>query len=67
MQKRKLHTQLEEDLEQQCREGNVRRKEEMARNLERARSDLEENLRRGIGEGRVRLNRRWRGVRTRRE
>jgi len=40
----------------------VRRKEEMARNLEGARSDLEENLRRGIGEDRVRLNRRWRGV-----
>lgn len=45
----------------------VQRKEEMARNLERAWSDLEENLRRGIGEDRVRLNRRWHGVRIRPE
>ena len=49
------------------RTRNRRRKEAKEnRNLEEARLDLKENLRRGIGEGRVRLNRRWRGARTRR-
>ena len=48
------------------RTRNRRRKEAKEnRNLEEARLDLKENLRRGIGEGRVRLNRRWRGAQTR--